>query len=55
MTYDERIADAVESGQRAATIKVHQLVSDALAAIAHQYAIPVGELLQVVKDGMKDE
>ncbi len=52
MTLDERIDDIVESGQNSARSKTYQLLSDMLTAVSQQYAIPVGELLDAVKDEM---
>jgi hypothetical protein len=53
MNLDDRITDIVESGQNAARSKTYQLLSDAVSAISHHTGIPVGELLNFVKDELK--
>ena len=55
MTLDERVDDIVESGQHSARSKTYQLLSETIAAISHHTGYPVGELLNYVKDEMRDE
>lgn len=55
MTLDERIQEAAESGTNSCKHQINQILADSLAAISKHYAIPVGELLNVVKDEMNHE
>ena len=55
MTLDERVEDIVESGQNSARSKTYQLLSDALTAVSHHTGYPIGDLLNYVKDEMRDE